>query len=202
MTDYAKNMSAPADGHNTVSDDQHGCPSNGVSLSTDDDHAVHDTSAANDSDSLVNAKPKPSIFYFANGFVRYQQSDPVVSEEGKKTQNASVFLLFNNRMARPIQLYSKQMLQLVQRLPEAYLAMQEGNMPYSVVIAINKGQRITLDISDYNEKYYVFLNKCFKPPDKTEDPEQDWLYTKSGVLFDPDQDDAMKLMDFVQACYD
>ena len=202
MTDYAKDMSASANGHDAVSDDQRGCTSNDVSLSTDNDDTMHDTSAVNPSDSQINAKPKPTIFYLANGFVRYQQGEPVVSEEGKKTQNASVFLLFNNRMARPIQLYSKQMLQLVQRLPEAYLAMQEGNMPYSVVIAINKGQRITLDISDYNEKYYVFLNKCFKPPDKTEDPEQDWLYTKSGVLFDPDQDDAMKLMDFVQACYD
>ena len=91
MTDYAKNMSAPANGHDAVSDDQHGCTSNDVSLSTDNDDTMHDTSAVNPSDSQINAKPKPNIFYLANGFVRYQQGEPVVSEVGKKNTKCECF---------------------------------------------------------------------------------------------------------------
>ena len=147
------------------------------------------------------AKEIPAIFNLANGFVEFTRIKGDMTEGGKKERDFGYFSFFNHNMATPLRLYCKQMHTLVQNLPEAYYALDKGDTSYCLVVSLNKGQRITLEVSAYNDKHYLFLKKCFKPKDKADDPEQDWIHTRSSLLFDPEKDDPMDLHKFVLSCY-
>ena len=107
------------------------------------------------------------------------------------------FLICNSSGARPIQLYRRLIMRLLHQLPKAYQAFREGDTSYCIDIATTKTQRITLEVNDYNEKTYLFLKKSFKPEDKADDPNQEWIYTKSNVSFNPDKDDVNEMILFV-----
>ena len=146
-------------------------------------------------------KEIPALFNLANGFVEFSRIKGNMSQEGKKERDFGYFSFFNHNMATPLRLYCKQMHTLVQNLPEAYYALYKGDTSYCLVVSLNKGQRVTLEVSAYNDKYYLFLKKCFKPKDKADDPEQDWIHTRSSLLFDPEKDDPVDLNKFVLSCY-
>ena len=148
-----------------------------------------------------DVKAIPTLFNLANGFVEFIRIKGDMSEEGKRERDIGYFSFFNHNMANPLRLYSKQMHTLVQHLQEAYYALDKGDTSYCLVVAINKNQCITLEVSDYNDKQYLFLKKCFKPQDKADDPMQDWIHTRSSILFDPEKDDPIELLKFTLSCY-
>ena len=163
--------------------------------------ASSDLDEVTNEENRANVKPRSLLFDLANGFVRYKPKEQQVLEDGKKEQEGGYFLFCNHNMTTPIRLYSRQVQALVKHLPTAYCALKEGDTSYCLVVAINKAQRITLEVNLYNDNYYLFLKKCFKPEDKVDDPQQDWIYTRSSLLFDTKTDDPTKLQDFILSCY-
>ena len=140
----------------------------------------------------------PSVIDLSYGTLLYQPVDRSLGQEERIPEH---FLLFNNSSgARPIQLYRNQMLELIRQLPKAYLAFRENDTSFCIDIAATKTERITLEVSDYNDETYLFLKKRFKPKDKADDPDQDWIYTRSNVSFNPDQDDPTEMLKFVLFC--
>ena len=128
----------------------------------------------------------------SNGTIIYQPKH--VNHEDKIIPEH--FLICNSSGARPIQLYRRQLMELFQKLPKAYQAFREGDTSYCIDIATTKTQRVTLEVSDYNDKIYLFLKKSFKPEDKVDDPDQEWIHTKSNVSFNPDKDDVNEMILF------
>ena len=63
-----------------------------------------------------------------------------------------------------------------------------------------KTLRVTLEVNEHNDQFYLFLKKSFKPTDKADDPEQDWIYTKSIVQLDVLEDNPYALEKFVLSC--
>jgi hypothetical protein len=141
-------------------------------------------------------KKSPMVFSLNYGTIVYQPKSL-----GKEKIISEHFLIFNSSGARPIQLYRSQILKLVRQLSQAYLAFKENDTSFCVDIAANETQRISLEVSDYNDQTYLFLKKRFKPKDKANDPDQDWIYTRSNVSFNPDQDDVVKILGFVLTCH-
>ena len=168
---------------------------------TKNDVASSDLVEVTNEENSANVKLLPLIFELANGFVRFKPKEQQVLEDGKKEPDGGYFLFCNHKMTPPIRLYSKQVHALVRHLPTAYCALKEGDTSHFMVIAVNKVQRVTLEVNLYNDKYYLFLKKCFKPEEKADDPQQDWIYTRSSLLFDPETDDPTKMLDFVYSCY-
>ena len=134
----------------------------------------------------------------ANGTLVYKPEVITVSEEKKKIPKH--FLLFNMSGARPIQLYPKQMLEVLRQLPKAYTAVGEGDTSYKVTIVQSKTQMIFLEVSEYKDRMYLFLKKMFKPEEMANDPDQCWLYTRSNVSFDPKMDQPTHLLKFILDC--
>jgi len=110
------------------------------------------------------------------------------------------FEIYNSSGARPIHLYRSELVKLAQLLPKAYLAYKEADSSFCSEIKATKSERVTLEVSQYNEKMYLFLKKSFKPRDKVDDPDQEWIHTKSNVAFDPDKDNASQLLKYASKC--
>jgi len=150
----------------------------------------------------MEIKPKElaernNIFHLEYGTVVYEPEDKTLNLEKRIPEH---FSIFNSSGARPVQLYRSQMVKLTQLLPRAYEAFAQGDTSFCTEVAVNKSQRITLEVSNYNEKNYLFLKKSFKPPEKMDDPAQEWIHTKSNISFNPDKDDASQLLKFVLYC--
>jgi hypothetical protein len=143
-----------------------------------------------------------SSFGLSRGYVQYKPAASLLSQEEQQgsAQTSDYFLVFKNAQAKPIRLYRQQMLQLAQQLPEAFSAVNKGDCTYCEAIATHKTHRITLEVNHYNDQHYLFLKKSFKPADKADDPQQDWIYTKSNVQLDPLKDNPFALEDFVLSC--
>ena len=110
------------------------------------------------------------------------------------------YLFFNdNLLGKSVQLYGNQAITLCKRLPDAFMAFFNQE-PYYFVIDENKTQLLTLEIYTYKDKTYVSLKKSFKPDDKADDPNQDWIPTGHHVSFIPDQDDPDDMLDFILMC--
>ena len=149
----------------------------------------------------IDAPIKPMVLNLANGLVQFARKEQPMSDDGKKDPGVGCFLFCNHKMTKPIQLYSRQVHTLVKHLPTAYSALNEGDTSYCLVIAVNKTQRVTLEVNLYNDKHYLFLKKCFKPEETADNPQQDWIYTRSSLLFDPKTDDPDAMLAFVLSCY-
>ena len=148
----------------------------------------------------------PYKFPLAQGYITYKRwrQGGLVNDKSQdsnpKRNFANSFLWYNRKLCRPIQLYSSQMLSLVEHLPEAFKACNASDTSYCAVITQNKVRRITLEVNLYKEKSYLFLKMCYKPAEKADDPKQDWIYTSSVVSLSPSQDDPSALVDFVFFC--
>jgi hypothetical protein len=145
--------------------------------------------------SKESAKALP-MFELSYGTIVYQAKS--VSQGGKIIPEH--FLICNSSGARPIQLYRRQMLELLRQLPKAYQAFRDGDTSCCVNIALSKNQCVNLEVSSYNEQPYLFLKKTFKPEDKVDDPNQEWIHTKSNVSFNPDKDNVVEMLTFVTFC--
>ena len=138
-----------------------------------------------------------TVFYLEYGTVVYEPEYKSLDPEERIPEH---FNIFNYSGARPIQLYRNQMVKLTRLLPVAYQAFKQGDTSFSAEVVKNKSQLITLEVSDYKDKTYLFLKKRFKPPETVDDPNQEWIHTKSNVSFHPDVDDASRLIKFVLNC--
>ena len=140
-------------------------------------------------------------FSLSRGYIQYK---PVANSEEQQDPNPppkdDFFLVFKNAHAKPIRLYRQHILHLAQALPHAYNAVLAGDAAYCKTMVITKTLRVTLEVNEHNDRYYVFLKKSFKPVDKEDDPEQDWIYTKSIIQLDPLEDDPYALEKFVLSC--
>ena len=143
-------------------------------------------------------------FSLARGYVQYKPVALSLNSEEQQDPNPpskdDYFLVFKSGHAKPIRLYRQHMLHLAQALPHAYNAVLEGDATYCKTIVITKTLRVTLEVNEHNDRYYLFLKKSFKPVDKEDDPEQDWIYTKSIIQLDPLEDDPYAMEKFVLSC--
>lgn len=161
---------------------------------------------------------KPKRFNLARGFIRFkpgstasekmtirrQQGEWEVSDKKDKMPKfiPDTWLFFNdNVLGKFVSLYGSQAVKLCKHLPDAYQAFSRGEA-YYIVIDENKTQLLTLEIYTYKDKTNVSLKKYFKPDDKANDPNQDWLPTGHHVIFVPNEDDPDDILDFVLMCTD
>jgi len=161
-------------------------------------------------------KSRPKRLNLARGFIRFkpgstaaekmtirqQQREWEVSDKRDKMPKIipDTWLFFNdNVLGKSVQLYGSQAVKLCKHLPEAYQAFVRGD-PYYKVIDENKTQLLTLEIYTYKDKTNVSLKKSFKPEDKADDPNQDWLPTGHHISFVPAEDDPEDMLDFVLMC--
>lgn len=105
-------------------------------------------------------------------------------------------------MGKSIQLYGSQATNLIKRLPDAYKAFLHGDTSYYLVLDETKTQKLTLEVYTYNDKIELSMKKLFKPDDKADDPDQDWIHTGHFVSFDPLEDDPDEMLEFVLSCTD
>ena len=140
---------------------------------------------------------RSTVFYLAHGTIFYE---PETKPDDDTKGIPEHFEICNLSGARPIQLYRSELVKLAQLLPKAYLAYKEADSSFCLEIKATKSERVTLEVSQYNEKMYLFLKKSFKPQDKVDDPDQEWIHTKSNVSFDPDKDNASQLLKYASKC--
>ena len=144
-------------------------------------------------------------------------AEPEVPEEGqeippdaaataeaatKKGGGGPVFCFINWRFSKPIVLFASQAVRLIKELPQAFEAFAQKNDAYRFVVAEKDDMLVTLEVSVYNDKVYLFLKKYFKTRLEEGQPKellknQPWLPTKSVVSFIPTQDDPDDLFNFV-----
>ena len=163
-------------------------------------------------------KIKPKRLNLARGFIRFkpgstasekmtirqQQREWEMSNKKDKMPKIipDTWLFFNDYdLGKSVQLYGSQAVKLFKLLPDAYEAFSNGE-PYYRVIDENKTQLLTLEISTYKDRTNISLKKLFKPEDKADDPNQDWLPTGNQISFDPNEDDPDDMLDFVLMCYE
>jgi hypothetical protein len=170
--------------------------------------------SANDNSKFAKKKTKVQMFTLSHGVIRFnpgstseekmsiRQQHREMEESGLKRDIAKIipdtWLFFNQQLfGKPIQLYGSQALKLCQLLPAAYAAWHNEDTTYYEIVGQTKTQFTTLEVNIFKEKMNVTLKKCFKPDDKADDPNQDWIPSGHFVNFDPDEDDPNEMMDFI-----
>lgn len=159
------------------------------------------------------APSDPRIFSLANGHVTPAEDADFPArtdqpEGNKRGGTGTAFWFYNSRLSNPMLLYGNQTVRLISELPRAYKAFRIRDYSYRFVLVENKHTLITLEVTNYRDKPYLFLKKYFKPNRSTLHPssplgevdENAWLPTKSSVSFDPDTDHPQALLRFVLTC--
>lgn len=131
--------------------------------------------------------------------IRKQQREWDKSRKDKMPKVIPDTFGFHSTAAKGIGLYGSQLVTLVRHLPDAYQAFEQGS-PYYFVIEKTKTSLLTLEISTYNDQTNVSLKKSFKPEDKADDPEQDFIPSGQFMHFDPEQDDPDDILEFALKC--
>ena len=161
-------------------------------------------------------KSKPKRLNLSRGFIRFKPGSSaaekmMIRQQQREWENSSkkdkmpkiipdTWLFFNdNVLGKSVQLYGNQAVTLCKRLPYAYEAFVRGE-PYNFVLDENKTQLLTLEIYTYKERTNVSLKKWFKPEDKADDPDQDWIPTGHHISFVPSEDDPDDILDFILMC--
>jgi hypothetical protein len=172
-------------------------------------------------------KPNSKIFRLNKGYIRFKpgapyeerrlywqriQCNPLLKEKLKKP--ASDCWMFYNRkfLSKGMSLYGSQVNKLMEVLPEAYHAYQLlGDTSYREIISENKTQLLVLEINPVavnntnddpnsihvSSQLVLALKKYYKPEDKADDEDQDWLPTSNSVPFDPELDDPDALLNYI-----
>jgi hypothetical protein len=129
-----------------------------------------------------------------------------------KMSRAPLFTLTNHNLADPIKLFGNQVSRWIAELPNAYQAAKMGNLEYRFVLVENKRNLVTMEISLFKDRHYLFLKRYFKSTNfprwargprgseessLTNSEPQDWTPTKSSLCLDPFKDDPEAILDFV-----
>jgi len=178
------------------------------------------TAAATFNDQEANPPPKPTVSKFyrmAKGYVRYKpgatyeerrlywqrvQWNPKLKDETKRPAS-DCWLFFNkNLMGKAMHLFASQAIKLAELLPQGFDALQQQDTSFCATVSESKTQRLTLEVHTYKDNLQLSLRKYYKPEDKADDEEQDWIITGSHMTFDPELDDPEALLDYVLATSD
>jgi len=161
-------------------------------------------------------KPKSKCLVLSKGYIRFRPGSTTaekmaIRQERERTDMSmwdkipkiipDTWLFFNDMlMGHGIQLYGSQATRLFKNLPHAYKAFLQGDTSYYYVVDETKTQKVTLEVHTYKDKTYVSMKKLFKPEDKADDPNQDWIATGHFISFDAIEDDPDDMLDFVLMC--
>lgn len=153
-----------------------------------------------------------SLFKWGNGYVEPAELPPpaatapeaatasAYSKGGETSVRRRRGFYFHNRnLTDAIWLYGNQVTSLVDELPKAYSAYFDRDLAYRFELVKSKGQLVTLEVSLYNERIYLFMKKYFKPrlPASNEiDEASEWLPTPAVISFDPAKDKPLALLKF------
>lgn len=183
-----------------------------------------DDSASNTNTAATTKKPSSKIFRLHKGYIRFKpgapyeerrlywqriQYNPLLKEKLKKPAS-DCWMFYNKRfLSKGMALYGSQVDKLMEVLPEAYHAYQLlGDTSYREIISETKTQLLVLEINpvtvkngpnsiDVSSQLVLSLKKYYKPEDKAEDEDQDWLPTSNSVPFDPELDDPDALLEYI-----
>ena len=160
----------------------------------------------------------PLLFKLAHGYVRFKRGASYTERQlywqklkmnpklkDKLAKPPSDCWLFTNKqfLGKSIQLYASQVGKLVELLPEAYDALLAKDTTYFEIVSESKTLRLTLEVGYYKFKeqdmIQLALKKSYKPEDKADDEDQDWLPTSSHIKFDPERDEPEALLEYILA---
>ena len=170
-----------------------------------------------------NKKDK-KIHFLANGYVTYkvgssaaerkaawqhrqqqlalEEDCPELKHVGDSSDKApqvysDTWLFYNTNLGLPIQLYAKQVGNLIRALPEAYAALAQDYVGWLRIVGEGKTQLVYLKVEEYKEQIYLFLKKDFK----RNETDTEWTsMPSSNVSFDPAMDDPAELLAFMLHC--
>jgi hypothetical protein len=145
--------------------------------------------------------PLVKIHPLKNGFIQMEYLDDTTGLR---------FYLHNNKLVdKPILLFPQGMVALVRALPQAYeiydqqvIQMAEtagqavSKVIYSIIIASSKVVQVKLEVSDYQEKLYIFLKKSSWAED-----EGIWRPCRGSILLDRHHDDCDALLKFALSAH-
>ena len=145
--------------------------------------------------------PLVKIHPLKNGFIQMENLDDTTGLR---------FYLHNNKLVdKPILLFPQGMVALVRALPQAYeiydqqvIQMAEtagqtvSEVIYSIIIASSKVVQVKLEVSDYQEKLYIFLKKSSWAKD-----EGIWRPCRGSILLDCHHDDRYALLKFALSAH-
>lgn len=174
------------------------------------------------SQELKPVKKSVSKFYkLAHGYVRYRPGasyedrqlywqrikfNPKLKDKLPRPMSDCWVFYNKNLLGKGIQLFGSQIGILTELLPEAYAALLNKDTSYFEIVSETKTLRLTLEIGFYKIKdqdiLQLTMKKYYKPEDKADDEEQDWLPTSSFVRFDPDRDDPEELLEYTLSTSD
>jgi hypothetical protein len=186
-----------------------------------DDYSCKSNSTA------TSKKPHSKIFHLNKGYIRFKpgapyeerrlywqriQCNPLLKEKLKKPA-ADCWMFYNKKfLSKGLPLYGSQVNKLMEVLPEAYHAYQLlGDTSYKEIISENKTQLLVLEINpvvvnnkgdnsnntNISTQLVLSLKKYYKPEDKADDEDQDWLPTSNSVPFDPELDNPDALLEYI-----
>lgn len=154
-------------------------------------------------------------FKLGNGYVELAEP-PAASAAAQSTSGSGgeepaekvapkrrrAFWFHNRHLTDALLLYGNQVTHLVEVLPAAFAAYKNVDYSYNYQLAKTKGQLITLEVSPFNERTYLFLKKYFKPRVGGEiDEESDWIPSGTVITLDPSKDDPQALLKFVLSAH-
>jgi hypothetical protein len=116
------------------------------------------------------------------------------------------FLFHNRNLTDDILLFGNQVTRLIDELPNAYAAHRNQDYSYRFELAKSKGQLVTLEVTRFNERTYLFLKKYFKPrlgsgPGAEINEASDWIPTPAVISLDTRKDNPQALLKFVLSAH-
>jgi hypothetical protein len=163
-----------------------------------------DPDSKKDKASAAAPSPLLPLSTVPGGEEREEGEDALASAAVKKSNRSQAFWFHSRRLQDPILLYGNQVARLIDELPAAYAAVEKKQQDYVFLLSESQFNKITLEVSLYRDKYYLFLKKYFKgtPGHRRSNPSAvaadraTWL-ALSAVGFDPVKDDPEAILDFV-----
>jgi hypothetical protein len=155
---------------------------------------------------------KDPVFFFklGNGYVEPGELSPPASADPSKEAQPFAgrrrrgFFFHNRNLTDDIWMFGNQVARLVDELPTAFVAYSNRDYSYRFEVVKNKGQLVTLEVTLYQDRTFLFLKKYFKPrlPLSDEiDEASDWLPTPAVISLDPTKDKPLALLKFAMGAH-
>jgi len=217
----------PSDGlDHSLSADIHSHQSGEIADLTNDHHPVaEDESVESEEAQLLQAE---GIYALTNGYIYFHKgssakktnsvntpklpdkNSPLDSQDqseedpdASKNGAGPTFRFVGRKAHQSIRLFGDQTFKMIRELRNAYQAYHQNDTNYKFVVGENKTHRVTLEVSEFQDKTYLMLRRYFKNVDGygpyPSDPNT-WYPTKSVVSLDPFQDNPTKILLYALRC--
>ena len=185
-------------------------------------HVHYEPSSSKSGSAVAAAAPEEVLVEAVEALAPAAAADPAKGKSGRLPP----FNISGKNGAPAIGLYHNQMMRLIEALPEAYEAYKASDGTYRYEVVKNSDKLITLEVSLYEGKPYLFLKRYFNLAQVKQDsvsspiPMQleveggggqegsgeaekkpTWIPTRSVVSLNPNHDHPADLMHFVLGCY-